>query len=167
MCFTNCVNFDRKGQGHKESQKVFTRIFHNPAYHKKNVKACFARGNKDKTMKSVNKVNKPSDIMVKKIGHCKNNQLVAEQMNGDNMGIQQISGNMSNYLQNGDQVEEQSKVSNGYTMACSNGPDMKQKVGGLNKGGWGNKQVASTCVSTFVPTPIATIDPINQQDNES
>ena len=141
---TDCVNFDGKGQGHKESQKVFTQIVYNSACHKKNVKACFARGNKGKTMKSVNKVNKPSNIMVKELSYCKNNQLVAEQMNGDNMGIQQMSGNMSNYLQNGDQVEEHSKVSNGYTMACSNGRDMKQKVSGPNKRVGGNKQVAPT-----------------------
>ena len=58
-------------------------------------KLVLQEGNKGKAMRSVNKVNKPSGVTVRKVGHWKDNQLVTKLMEARNVAIQQMSGNVS------------------------------------------------------------------------
>ena len=55
----------------KKVDKCSQECFYNSACNKKNVQACPARGNKGKIMTSVDKVNKTSDVIVKKVGSWK------------------------------------------------------------------------------------------------
>ena len=62
------VNTDAKGQGDKN----IIKMFYNSACHKKNIQACFARGNKGMSIRSVNRGIRASDESIKKVGNREN-----------------------------------------------------------------------------------------------